>query len=44
MPEFLRDMQLAELEIWRNITGGEEATVTLDPEAISKLRALGYLE
>jgi arylsulfatase len=44
MPNFLRDMQLAELEIWRGITGGEEATVTLDPEAISKLRALGYLE
>jgi hypothetical protein len=44
MLAFLRDMQLAELEIWRSITGGEEATVTLDPEAINELRALGYLE
>jgi arylsulfatase A-like enzyme len=44
IPGFLRDMQLAELEIWRNVTGGNEATVTLDPEAISELRALGYLE
>lgn len=44
MPAFLRDMQLAELEIWRNITGGEEGMVTLDPEAINELRALGYLE
>jgi arylsulfatase len=44
MLTFLRDMQLAESEIWRGITGGEEATLTLDPEAIRELRALGYLE
>jgi arylsulfatase len=44
METFLREIQLAELEIWRSITGGEETTVTLDPEAINELRALGYLE
>jgi hypothetical protein len=38
------DMQRAEREIWRGITGGEERTVTLDPEAINELRALGYLD
>jgi arylsulfatase A-like enzyme len=43
-PAFLRDMQLAELEIWRGVTQGEDTTVTLDPETISGLKALGYLE
>lgn len=41
---WLRDQQLAELEIWRGITGGEDETVALDPETIDRLRALGYLE
>jgi arylsulfatase A-like enzyme len=44
IPAYLRDLQLAELEIWRGVTGGEEATVALDPETIERLRALGYLE
>ena len=41
---FLSDMQRAELEIWNNVTGGEEPTVTLDPDTIDELKALGYLE
>ena len=41
---FLDEMQRAELEIWRNITGGEEQDVALDPETIDELKALGYLE
>jgi arylsulfatase A-like enzyme len=44
IPAFLRDMQLAELEIWRNITGERQTAVSLDRETISVLKALGYLE
>ncbi|MEJ2581090.1 MAG: sulfatase, partial [Acidobacteriota bacterium] len=44
IPHFLLDMQQAELEIWRGITGGRENTVVLDPQTISDLKALGYLE
>jgi hypothetical protein len=44
IPRFLLDMQQAELEIWRGITGGKENTVVLDPQTISDLKALGYLE
>jgi arylsulfatase A-like enzyme len=41
---FLRDMQLAELEVWRGITRGEDSTIELDPGTIDELKALGYLE
>jgi len=41
---FLRDMQLAELEIWRALTKGEDMTIELDPAAIDELKALDYLE
>jgi arylsulfatase A-like enzyme len=44
MPRFLSDMQEAELEIWRKVTGGRENVVVLDPETVSELKALGYLE
>jgi arylsulfatase A-like enzyme len=44
IPAFLRDMQRAELEIWRHITGERQTAVTLDRETISVLKALGYLE
>lgn len=44
IPTFLRDMQQAELEIWRGVTGERQSTVSLDHETISVLKALGYLE
>ncbi len=44
MSTFLREMQLAELEIWRGVTRGEDSAVALDPRTISGLKALGYLE
>ena len=42
--QFLQDMQRAELDIWRNVTGGEVTDVALDPETVKELKALGYLE
>jgi arylsulfatase A-like enzyme len=44
IPAFLRDMQQAELEIWRRLTGERQTAVSLDHETISVLKALGYLE
>lgn len=44
IPAFLRDMQHAELEIWRGVTGARQTAVSLDHETISVLKALGYLE
>ena len=44
VPAFLRDMQQAELEIWRGLTGERQTAVSLDHETISVLKALGYLE
>jgi arylsulfatase A-like enzyme len=42
--QFLQDVQRAELDIWCNVTGGEVTDVALDPETVSELKALGYLE
>jgi arylsulfatase len=44
IPSFLSDMQAAELEIWQGVTGGRDNVVVLDPETVSELKALGYLE
>jgi arylsulfatase A-like enzyme len=44
IPTFLSDMQQAELEIWRRVTGERQSAVILDHETISVLKALGYLE
>jgi arylsulfatase A-like enzyme len=41
---FLRAMQVAELEIWRGVTRGEDSAVTLDPETLGELKMLGYLK